>query len=539
MRLWWVLLTGLLTGVAGQSLQQQTVQDDGSRIESIDTMHEDASHKVFEGIEVTEEAKEENNNTEMPWWQASDSTNKEEMNMTVVEAALAQPHNNTDPVDEALQERPLTKKELRATQKYNNAADVVLKTLAKAMKKVEPFPVSLQEATLQNLRELDEAPSSQTNPQPEEETQKEKRRRKKNKKRRGNNKGGKSDLAESENNQKNKNQEGEEVEEPVRRRKKNKKNKNKNKNRNKNKDKDTTDEDEAVEEGGGDTSALSVEGGKREKQHGKGKNKNKRNKNKRKKNRKNKKKNKGVAASTRDAKALGDYEQEDPEAYTEEVEDVEGRRKGGRPANKKNGKGKKGKRGKKNKKKNKKNRKNKKNKGKHSGSKSRSESLDLEENTGPVLPTQDEMETSNARLTGFSNLARSQDVSVDLSGNQPQFEATFTVGPLKVEMADKARDLTKTQVAIILSARALFKAKNVRSRDKLKLLSMEMMDMTHDTVSVSRSDLIFESEMVSTVQDQVVQAVDVPRIGRILAHELETIFNEEDILQNLEEKFKN
>nr|XP_053645475.1 uncharacterized protein LOC128697675 [Cherax quadricarinatus] len=83
MRLWWVLLTGLLTGVAGQSLQQQTVQgprsststvihlvktpyqevlsrrahedrmDDGSRIESIDTMHEDASHKVFEGIEVT------------------------------------------------------------------------------------------------------------------------------------------------------------------------------------------------------------------------------------------------------------------------------------------------------------------------------------------------------------------------------------------------------------------------------------------------------------------------------------------------------
>ncbi|MPC82658.1 hypothetical protein E2C01_077334 [Portunus trituberculatus] len=53
-------------------------------------------------------------------------------------------------------------------------------------------------------------------------------------------------------------------------------------------------------------------------------------------------------------------------------------------------------------------------------------------------------------------------------------------------------------------------------------------------ISVARLDLPLEPEVVLAAQDEVLNALDVSRVGRIFEMELEKIFEEDNVVQNLE-----
>ncbi|XP_071541512.1 uncharacterized protein [Panulirus ornatus] len=438
-------------------------------------------------------------------------------------------------------------KRRRAVAKYNTAVDQILTILSPRLIKAEGFPLTVDEETLTAL-DASDAPSPPPEPEPEQRpggTGVSKRKKNMNKRKRKN-----------KNNKKKKNknnQAGEEEEEEggdngasqtTLKVTKTKKNRNKN-------------PEEA-------SAAEASEGKKKNKNRNKdrrNKNKKRRNKNKKNKGRTNEEEKEDGAMTmegeeqTREGKALEEEEGEEREAAQVEEEEEEeeagaadagqnlkGKSEKKNKKNKKNKNKREKKEGKKNKKKNrkggKKNKKNKKNNKKNKkDSKGRSDMPELEEREElePVLPTQEEVASSNALLVGFTKLTHESDVSVDLSSNHPQFEAKVLVGPLSVQLADRRRALTKSQITATLTTLAKFRVKSVRGRDRIKLLQMDVIHLEPSHVKVTRSDLHLEPQLVAAAQDQVVQAVDVDRIGRIISTEIEAILEADDRLQNLED----
>ncbi|XP_071541510.1 uncharacterized protein [Panulirus ornatus] len=473
--------------------------------------------------------------------------------LATVEAAEATEIPSTTPDDTVHQpevedpEVAGNSKRRRAVAKYNTAVDQILTILSPRLIKAEGFPLTVDEETLTAL-DASDAPSPPPEPEPEQRpggTGVSKRKKNMNKRKRKN-----------KNNKKKKNknnQAGEEEEEEggdngasqtTLKVTKTKKNRNKN-------------PEEA-------SAAEASEGKKKNKNRNKdrrNKNKKRRNKNKKNKGRTNEEEKEDGAMTmegeeqTREGKALEEEEGEEREAAQVEEEEEEeeagaadagqnlkGKSEKKNKKNKKNKNKREKKEGKKNKKKNrkggKKNKKNKKNNKKNKkDSKGRSDMPELEEREElePVLPTQEEVASSNALLVGFTKLTHESDVSVDLSSNHPQFEAKVLVGPLSVQLADRRRALTKSQITATLTTLAKFRVKSVRGRDRIKLLQMDVIHLEPSHVKVTRSDLHLEPQLVAAAQDQVVQAVDVDRIGRIISTEIEAILEADDRLQNLED----
>ncbi|XP_063879024.1 Duffy receptor-like isoform X3 [Scylla paramamosain] len=412
---------------------------------------------------------------------------------------------------------------------YNDVVDNVLDVLSSSLSKVGPLPIELSddvvlsalktgdEASLEfKHEETDPAPSffrkltaldaaeapAEPEPEPEpsaekkgnknktrKETRNKNKKNKKNKNRKNKRKGEVSDVEDSErktnkNTRKNKNKgvnnEKEEVEEEVKVRPANKGNKKKNKN----------------------------------------KNKNKRN-NKRRNTKKNKKRNKseGIEIS-RDGRAMS----EDEDVEDEESSFVEQARRN-YPERKNKG-GKKNKR----KRKNNKNKKNRKNKDRKNAKNSEKESrADL----GPVYPSPEELATSNAYLIGHSTLSRIGDVTVERAGKAFLVNAKVQVGPVFVQLADAARALKKSQVSTVLEADMEFKVRSKgHGRKLIKVNSVTMGGPSK--ITVARLDLPLEPEVVVAAQDEVLNALDVSRVGRIFEKELEKIFEEDNVVQNLE-----
>ncbi|KAK8394790.1 hypothetical protein O3P69_005932 [Scylla paramamosain] len=384
---------------------------------------------------------------------------------------------------------------------YNDVVDNVLDVLSSSLSKVGPLPIELSDDVKLTALDAAEAPA-EPEPEPEpsaekkgnknktrKETRNKNKKNKKNKNRKNKRKGEVSDVEDSErktnkNTRKNKNKgvnnEKEEVEEEVKVRPANKGNKKKNKN----------------------------------------KNKNKRN-NKRRNTKKNKKRNKseGIEIS-RDGRAMS----EDEDVEDEESSFVEQARRN-YPERKNKG-GKKNKR----KRKNNKNKKNRKNKDRKNAKNSEKESrADL----GPVYPSPEELATSNAYLIGHSTLSRIGDVTVERAGKAFLVNAKVQVGPVFVQLADAARALKKSQVSTVLEADMEFKVRSKgHGRKLIKVNSVTMGGPSK--ITVARLDLPLEPEVVVAAQDEVLNALDVSRVGRIFEKELEKIFEEDNVVQNLE-----
>ncbi|XP_068219888.1 uncharacterized protein DDB_G0287625-like [Palaemon carinicauda] len=428
---------------------------------------------------------------ETPSTEASEAVSTD--NSSVVETADANVADTEAPVAEVAEteevtEAVLSKKDQKAVEKYNDATDKLLAVLAQKMKTVDTFPIQVDEAAFLTL---DEAGSSDTEPEPTGNTKKN---------------GGRK------NNDKQK--------------KKNKKNRRKNNKRNNNRD----NVDLQEEEQGRDKNKNSNEkNNNRTTEKGNNNSSEKKNKNKNKnKNNRNKRKNKNNASRrNRQPKAINDDEDEDTA--------VAGRRKGGNPVNLKNrnnnmNNNKKNKKQNKNDKKGKNKKKNKNRKNKNKG---RSE-IQAREVEGPVLPTNEERSESNALLSGLSNLFRNGDVTVDTSGKKDKVEAHVTVGPLTVNLKDRSRKLKKAEITTNLKAMINLKVKAVSRRSKISLSSVGVMELTAGDVSVIRKDLELQSDVINTAQETVVSAIDTNRLARVLSEQISDILNEDDILENLE-----
>ncbi|KAG0723302.1 hypothetical protein GWK47_005560 [Chionoecetes opilio] len=180
---------------------------------------------------------------------------------------------------------------------------------------------------------------------------------------------------------------------------------------------------------------------------------------------------------------------------------------------------------------NRKNNKNRRNQNKKK--KGNKQKVESREDHGPIYPTPEERAASNAYLTGLPSLARIGDVNVDDTGRTIVVDVRVQVGPLFVQLADTARALTKSHVSTTLEADMQFKIRNKgRGRQSIKLSSLSMSGPTE--VTVARLDLPLEAEVVSAAKDEVRQAVDVARLGRIFETKLETIFETDNVVQNLE-----
>ncbi|KAK7083401.1 hypothetical protein SK128_021686, partial [Halocaridina rubra] len=240
----------------------------------------------------------------------------------------------------------------------------------------------------------------------------------------------------------------------------------------------------------------------------------KKNKNKRNKNRKNNK--------NRKRDRIGNKRK--PKRLNEDEEKVEGRRKQ-----------EKGQKNRKNNNNNNKKNKNRNNQNRKNPNKKNKERLDMESRVDlPLVPTADERAASNAKLTGINRLERVGDVTVDLSRRRDLVDAEFTIGPLEINLKDKSRTLTRAKVNTYLTAAAQFKVKSVRRQSKMNIAGLAVSNLLPHEVSVTRDDIDLDQELVTEAQNQVVQAIDIERIARILTAELKNILDRESIIENLD-----
>ncbi|KAK3877642.1 hypothetical protein Pcinc_017647 [Petrolisthes cinctipes] len=343
---------------------------------------------------------------------------------TPVEPTEGVPAEKETPTDATTQEEPAIQApppsptnngQEKAVEKYNEMSEQVVDILIQTIEKVDPLPIELSEEALTALEDLQSEPEPESEPEtvPEPTVDKPKRRKNKNrnKNRRNKNKRGESTrdvepeeeeegvegVEEGEENNNNKkvknNKRGDEEDseteaEGEKKGNKNKKNKRKNK---KNK------------RGGGNDDSED-EGNSRRNKNKRKKNKNKqnrgdedtkrRNKNRRKNNKNNNNNNKRTSKIEeveieRLGKAMTDLQEEGEEAVQEQGRRV--KNKNNNNNNKKNNK--------------RKNNKNKKNKRKNQ--KGRTDLIEeAVAESGPVYPTQEERDTSNAILTGLTRISR-------------------------------------------------------------------------------------------------------------------------------------
>ncbi|KAG7171941.1 hypothetical protein Hamer_G000886 [Homarus americanus] len=408
-----------------------------------------------------------------------------------IEAAVAdegdQETSEEPDTKEPEEKKPLTKEEQKAVEKYNGVTDKLVHVVSESLKKkVDSLPVTLDEAALITLEEVDVEAEAEPEPevpipQPNDKGDKRRRKNNNNRNRNANKKtmqGSEDDDEVVEHNNKRKINSGEV--EKTEKRKRKQKNKRKNKNNNAQKTEEGEEEGEVADESNDNNKRNRKKNKKGKKQQ------RKHNKNKRKKNKKNKTDEEEI---TREAKAL-EEDQETREESDAEVTAAEGRRKNQPKRNNKE---------------------------------------------GPMLPTQEEVQASNARVTGFTKLSRNGDVSVDLSGKNPKFEASVIVGPLTVQLANNSRALTRSEVSANLEAKISFRVRETRGREKLKLISLDMTKMTPSEVNVLHSGLELEPQLVTLVREQMVLAVDEERIGRIVSNEVETVLLKDNVIQNLED----
>lgn len=153
---------------------------------------------------------------------------------------------------------------------------------------------------------------------------------------------------------------------------------------------------------------------------------------------------------------------------------------------------------------------------------------------GPLFATNEELLNSPAIFMGFSNIRRVGDVEVDLSGRNAKFIATIEMSPLDVHLTNPASQLKKAEVTTKLTATMHFTAKTVRNRDKLKINEVVVQVPEDESVAVMRSDLELEPEVVSAAQNEVSSGIDTERVARIIHQDLAAAFDEDNILQNLE-----
>ncbi|XP_045119915.1 chitin biosynthesis protein CHS5-like isoform X2 [Portunus trituberculatus] len=387
---------------------------------------------------------------------------------------------------------------------YNEVVDNVIDVLSSSLSKVGPLPIELSDdVKLTALDAAEATPEPEPEPEPTDtkgnknktrkETRNKNKRKNKNKNRKNKRKGEMSDDEDSE-------------------RKNNKKIR---KNKNKNKGVNNEEEEEVEEE-------VKVKPtNKGNKKRNKNKNKNKRNK--RRNTKKNKKRNKseGIEVS-RDGRAMS----EDEDVEDESVTVGQARRKYPERKNKGNKKNKR--------RRNNKNKKNRKNKNKKNANKnSDAQEKESRADPGPVYPSPEELSNSNAYITGLSTISRVGDVTVENTGKALLVNAKVQVGPMFVQLANAARALTKSQVSTLLEADMQFKVRSKgRGRKLIKLNSVTMGGPSE--ISVARLDLPLEPEVVLAAQDEVLNALDVSRVGRIFEMELEKIFEEDNVVQNLE-----
>merc|ERR1711962_75221 len=154
---------------------------------------------------------------------------------------------------------------------------------------------------------------------------------------------------------------------------------------------------------------------------------------------------------------------------------------------------------------------------------------------GTTFATLEEFAESSAMITGFSHIRRDGDVQVDLSGRHPKFTATVMMGPLNVLLTKPSSSGRKSEVTTELRAKMHFTAKEARKRNNLSINEVIVEVPEEESVSVLRSDLELEPDVVSAAQDQVSSAIDTERLARIIHSTLAAAFEEDNIMQNLED----
>ncbi|KAK4288005.1 hypothetical protein Pmani_038940 [Petrolisthes manimaculis] len=435
----------------------------------------------------------------------------------------------------------------KVVEKYNEMSDQVVDILIQTIDKVDPLPIELTEEALTALEDLqdDPAPVPETEPesQPEPSVNRQKKKKKnknRNKNRRNKDKRGEStrdvepeveeegvegveEGEENNNNKKGKNnkrgdEDDSETEEAEGEKKGNKNKKNKRKNK---KNKRGGGNDDSEDEGNSRRNKNKRKNNKNKQNRGddetKRRNKNRR-KNNKNKNNNNKRTSKiGDVEIERQGKAMTDLQQEEGEEVVQE--------QGRRVKNKNNNNNKRN-----NKRKNNKNKKN-----KRKNQKGRTDLIEeAVAETGPVYPTQEERDTSNAILKGLTRISRQGDVTLDRNGNRDMVTLHAVVGPLKVQLSQMGRALTKAEVTAELNADITFKIRTKGRRMQLiKVRDVSVGELTSANINVARSDLVLEDDVINEAKNQVLSAVDVARVGRIINSELEAIFSVDDVVQNL------
>ncbi|XP_066980284.1 TNF receptor-associated factor family protein DDB_G0272098-like isoform X2 [Macrobrachium rosenbergii] len=549
----WVLLLGLSALAAAQNenpaiaqlaeISPEAPQSEPEVAEQPPVEEEPATDKAAQGILEAVSAVVGSFRPSLPSFHTADeapSTEASEAVSTddsaVAEAAESNVTEASVPVTTVAEEVTdvvLSKKEQKAVKKYNEATDKLLAVLAQKMQNIDSFPIQVDEAVLLALDEVSTAETDETQQQVGN-TRNNNKNKKKNKNKNKKNKKNKK------RNNKRKNRDGfelqegdggeeEEEEEEEGRGKKKNSNENNSPENNSTEKKKKKNKDRSNEDGNNDSNEKkknkkkknkdrSNENGDNDSNEKKNKKKNKGNKNKR--NRNNKKNKKNASRRNRQPKAMDDYEDEDI------VE--EGRRKGGRPVNMRNRNNNMN-----NNKKNKKQGNRGKNKNRKNKNKGRSE-VEARKEMGPVMPTSEERSSSNARLTGLSNLVRDGDVTVDLDGKKHKIEAHVTVGPLTINHKDKNLALKRAEVSTNLEAVIKLKVKPVARRAKISVGDVEVMELTPEEVAVKRSDLDLQPDVITSAQEKIVSAIDTDRLGRVIKAQLEEILDKDNTLENLE-----